>query len=146
MILARHRRARITAPLFAILTAAIVLALFVADMVTVGGIIGSRGWISRTEQAKALIDSVRAELLDAETGQRDFFMTGRTEYRDAYEAAARALPATVAELRRLTADDRTQGENVDALASLVGQKLAELRATLDLHRRMEISSALDLVR
>jgi len=146
MILARHRRARITAPLVAILTAAIVLALFVADMVTVGGIIGSRGWISRTEQAKALIDSVRAELLDAETGQRDFFMTGRTEYRDAYEAAARALPATVAELRRLTADDRTQEENVDALASLVGQKLAELRATLDLHRRMEISRALDLVR
>jgi hypothetical protein len=41
-------------------------------MATVGGIVASRGWISRTQRAQGLIDSVRAELLDAETGERDF--------------------------------------------------------------------------
>ncbi|HMF40203.1 MAG TPA: CHASE3 domain-containing protein [Polyangia bacterium] len=127
-------------------TAAVLLALFVTDLVSIGGIISSRGWISRTQRTQALIDSVRAELLDAETGERDFFMTGRTEYRDAYEAATRALPATLAELGRLTSDDAVQVRNADSLASLVGQKLAELRTTLDLHRRMEIARALDLVR
>jgi signal transduction histidine kinase len=89
---------------------------------------------------------VRAELLDAETGERDFFITGRSESRDAYEAAARALPATLAELRAVTSDDAVQGQNVDALASLVGQKLSELRTTLELYRRTEIARALDLVR
>ena len=137
---------RASAPVIAMLTAAVLLALFVTDVATIGSIIGSRSWISRTQQAAALIDSVRAELLDAETGERDFFMTGRFEYRDAYEAATRALPATLAELRSLTSDDAVQVKNVDALASLVGEKLAELRATSDLHRRMEISRALDLVR
>ena len=141
----RHRRFRVSVP-FAILTAAVVLALFVADMATVGGIVASRGWISRTQRAQGLIDSVRAELLDAETGQRDFFITGRSESREAYEAAARALPATLAELRAVTSDDAVQAQNVDALASLVGQKLAELRTTLELYRRTEITRALDLVR
>ena len=142
----RHRRFRVSAPFTAILTAAVLLALFVADMATVGGIIASRGWFSRTERAQSLIGSVRAELLDAETGERDFFITGRSESRDAYEAAARALPATLAELRAVTSDDPVQGRNVDALASLVGQKLSELRTTLELYRRTEIARALDMVR
>ncbi len=141
----RHRRFRLSIP-FAILTAAVLLALFVADIATVGGIIGSRGWISRTQRAQELIDLVRAELLDAETGERDFFITGRSESRDAYEAAVRALPATLAELRSVTSDDVVQGQNVDALASLVGQKLAELRTTFELYRRTEVARALDLVR
>ena len=95
----RHRRIRISAPLIAILTAALLLALFVTDMLTVGGIIASRDWISRTQRLQALIDSMRAELLDAETAERDFFMTGRSEYREAYQAAVRTLPATLADLR-----------------------------------------------
>ena len=142
----RHRRIRISAPLVAILTAALLLALFVTDMLTVGGIIGSRDWISRTQRLQALIDSMRAELLDAETAERDFFMTGRSEYREAYQAAVRTLPATLADLRRLTSDDAVQRRNVDALASLVGQKVLELETTLELHRRMEIPRALDVVR
>ena len=142
----RHRRIRISAPLIAILTAALLLALFVTDILTVGGIIASRDWISRTQRLQALIDSMRAELLDAETAERDFFMTGRVEYREAYQAATRTLPATLADLRLLTSDDAVQRRNVDALASLVGQKILELRTTLELHRRMEIPRALDVVR
>ena len=102
--------------------------------------------ISRTQQAQALIDSVRAELLEAETSERDFMLTGRSEYSDAYNAAIRALPATLADLRRLTADDAVQLQNVNALAALADQKIAELRMTLDLYRRTEIPRALDVVR
>jgi signal transduction histidine kinase len=138
----RHRRT----PLIAILTAAVLAALFVTDMLTIGGIIASRGWISRTREAQGLIDSVRAELLDAETGERDFLLTGRSEYLDAYQVGIRALPKTLAELRRLTADDAVQTQKVDALANLVEQKLVELRTTLELYRRVEILRALDIVR
>ncbi len=73
-------------------------------------------------------------------------MTGRSEYRDAYQAAIRTLPATLADLRRLTLDDAVQRQNVDALESLVGQKIVELRTTLALHRHMQIPRALDVVR
>jgi signal transduction histidine kinase len=146
MTTSRHRRIRISAPFIAILTAALLLALFVTDMHTVGGIIASRDWMSRAQRAEALIDSLRAELLDAETAERDFFMTGRSEYRDAYQAAIRTLPATLADLRTLTLDDAVQRQNVDALESLVGQKIVELRTTLELHRHMEIPRALDVVR
>src|SRR4029450_11820805 len=53
---------------------------------------------------------------------------------------------TLADLRRGTADDAIQLRNVDALAVLVDQKIAELRMTLDLYRRTEIPRALDVVR
>jgi len=142
----RHGRIRFSAPLIAMLTAGVLLALFVTDMVAIGGIIASRGWISRTEQAQSLIDSLRAQLLDAETGERDFLLTGRSEYLDAYQAATGALPKTLAELGRLTADDTVQRQNVDALTALVEQKLAELRTTLEFYRRVEILRALDVVR
>jgi signal transduction histidine kinase len=139
-------RPRLSAPLVAILTATGLLALFVTDVLMVGAIISSRGLITRTQQAQALIASVRAELLDAETSERDFLLTGRSEYSDAYNAAVRALPTTLADLRRVTADDAVQLQNVDALATLVDQKIAELRMTLDWYRRLEILRALDVVR
>ena len=146
MTTARQQRTRLSAPAVAILTAAVLLALFVTDLLTVGGIIGSRDWITRAQQAQALIGSVRAELLDAETGERDFLLTGRPEYRVAYEAAMRALPAKLAELRQLTADDPVQLQNVRELASLVDQKMVELGTTLQLYEQTQISQALELVR
>src|SRR5580765_2374906 len=105
MTTVRQRRTRVSAPAVAILTAVVLLALFVTDLLTVGRIIGSRDWITRAQQAQALIGTVRAELLDAEAGERDFLLTGRPEYRVAYEMAMRALPAKLADLRQLTADD-----------------------------------------
>jgi signal transduction histidine kinase len=146
MTTSRQRRTRLSAPLVAILTAAVLLALFVTDLLTVGGIMGSRDWIARALQTQALIGSVRAELLDAEAGERDFLLTGRLEYRVAYEAAMRALPAKLADLRRLTADDPAQLQNVRELQSLVDQKMGELGTTLELYEVAQISQALELVR
>jgi signal transduction histidine kinase len=139
-------RRRLSAPLVGILTATVLLALFVTDVLMVSGIMSSRGLIGRTQQAQALIASVRAELLEAETSEHDFLLTGRSEYADAYKAATRALPAILADLRRLTADDPVQLRNVDALATLVDQKIAELRMTLEWFQRFEIPRALDVVR
>ena len=146
MTTSRPRRTRFSAPFVAILTAAVLLTLFVTDLVTVGGIIGSRDWFARAQQTQALIGAVRAELLDAETGERDFLLTGRPEYRFAYEAAMRALPAKLADLRRMTADDPAQLQNVHELESLVDQKMVELDTTLELYEGRQISQALDLVR
>jgi len=146
MTRSRLKRTRFPAPFVAILTATVLLALFVTDLHTVGGIIGGRDSITRAQRAQALIESVRAELLDAETGERDLLLTGRPEYRDAYEAAMRALPARLADLRALTGDDPVQLQHVLELQGLVNQKMAELGTTLEFYERAQISLALELVR
>jgi signal transduction histidine kinase len=146
MTTSRQPRTRLSAPFVAILTAAVLLALFVTDLLTVGGIIGSRDWMTRAQQTQALIGSARTELLDAETGERDLLLTGRPQYRSAYEAAMRALPGKLADLRRLTADDPVQLQNVHELESLVDQKMVELGTTLELYEGAQISQALELVR
>jgi signal transduction histidine kinase len=146
MMTARQRRIRSSVPFVAILMATVLLALFVTDLLTVGGIIGSRDWIARAQQTQGLIGAVHAELLDAETGERDFLLTGRPEYRVTYETAMRALPARLADLRQVTADDPTQLQNVHELESLVDQKMVELGTTQELYEQGQISQALEVVR
>src|ERR1051325_914004 len=146
MATSRQRRARLSAPIVAMLTAAVLLALFLTDMLTVAGIIGTRDSIARAQQAQTLIGSVRADLLDAETGERDFLLTGRAEYRRAYEMAMDALPGKLADLRRVTSDDPVQLGHVHELENLVDRKMAELGTTLELYERLQISQALELVR
>jgi signal transduction histidine kinase len=86
-------------------------------------------------------DSVLAELLNAETGQRGFLLTGREDYLQPFTAAAPAVAGAIAQLRALTADNPAQGERLTRLDRLAQAKLGELRHAIELRR----SSGLDAV-
>jgi len=86
-------------------------------------------------------DSVLAELLNAETGQRGFLLTAREDYLQPFTAAAPAVAGTIAQLHALTADNPAQGERLTRLDRLAQAKLGELRHAIELRR----SSGLDAV-
>jgi signal transduction histidine kinase len=86
-------------------------------------------------------DGVLAELLNAETGQRGFLLTGREDYLQPFTAAAPAVAGAIAQLRALTADNPAQGERLTRLDRLAQAKLGELRHAIELRR----SSGLDAV-
>jgi signal transduction histidine kinase len=139
-------RRRPSASLVAILTAGVLLALFIVHVLALGGIVASRGWFARTRQAQALISATRAALVDAEAGERGFLLTTHQDHLAAFHAAIATLPSTFAELRTLTSDDPVQRRNADDLEKLVNRKLDGLRATIDLHVSGQTERALALVR
>ena len=68
----------------------------------------------------------------AESGQRGFLLTGEHVYLEPYEAAQAEVARNLARLRSFTGDDLTLRQSVTRLAGLADDKLAELRATVDL--------------
>jgi CheY-like chemotaxis protein/CHASE3 domain sensor protein len=94
------------------------------------------------EQLQALDLAVR----DAETGQRGFLLTGDESYLQPYESARAAVPGVLESLRRLTADDPRQQQQLDELARDTGTKMTELEQTVALRRAGNAAAALAVVR
>ena len=83
---------------------------------------------------------------DAETGQRGYLLTGDAAYLQPYERAVAVLPETIERVGTLTRERPEQQRRVDDLQVLLGQKLAELHATVVARRRGDVDAALSIVR
>jgi CheY-like chemotaxis protein/CHASE3 domain sensor protein len=94
------------------------------------------------EQLQALDLAVR----DAETGQRGFLLTGDESYLQPYESARAAVPGELESLRRLTAENPRQQQQLDELARDTGTKMTELEQTVALRRAGNVAAAIAIVR
>jgi len=123
----------------------------VLALVLVNGLIAVRAvqalddhdrWVAHTQQALAAVSGTLAALDEAETGQRGYLLTGDDRALAPYTAAVAAqVPARVAQLRTLTADNPVQQRNLDALTPLVNTKLDTLRAGVDAYRAGGLNAA-----
>src|SRR5438309_1709265 len=73
-----HRRT--WAPLAAILAAATLLALLLVNLLTLEGITSTRHWVTHAREVQGTLSRLRALLVDAETAQRGFLLTGDASY------------------------------------------------------------------
>jgi two-component system cell cycle sensor histidine kinase/response regulator CckA len=89
-------------------------------------------------------DTLLTAMLDAETGQRGFLLTGDTEYLAPYE---RALATISAQLQRLEAyESGEQHSQALLLRPQVTAKLAELKETIDTRMNQGSAAAMAIVR
>jgi len=92
------------------------------------------------------LNRIQSGLLDAETGQRGYVLTGDASYLEPYN---RAAPNLLGEIRRLQEETAGRLQNAAPLATLyqlAEQKLAELQQTIALKQKGEDTAALDNVR
>jgi len=87
------------------------------------------------------IDDVLRTVIDAETGQRGFLLSGRESYLAPYEAAKDVIDARGSALKTTIADNPEQVAYAEKLMTLVALKFAELRETLDLAKAGRRSEA-----
>lgn len=91
------------------------------------------------------IDAVQVGLLDLETGQRGYLLTGDNAYLQPYETARTMLEKRLADLGSLTQDNPTQQRSVAALHDLTAQKVGELNETISLRRDRGFNAAVTVV-
>lgn len=91
------------------------------------------------------IDSVMTALMDAETGQRGYLLTGRAEYLVPYNNGLQELIRAFEELTVLTKNEPEQRKNLEELKNLGGQKLSEMKETVELRAEKGAEAALALV-
>ncbi len=140
------QRRHVPASLVALLAALTLFALLLVSVLMLEGIRASRPSVAHTRQVQAELSRARGTLADAETGQRGFLLTDDLTYLEPFTTADATMAATLAELKRLTADDPVQFRSVLDLERIALGNLAGLRSTIELYQDGDRAAALDVVR
>uniref|UniRef100_Q02D29 histidine kinase n=1 Tax=Solibacter usitatus (strain Ellin6076) TaxID=234267 RepID=Q02D29_SOLUE len=98
-----------------------------------------------SERVQDEVNGLLAAMLDAETGQRGYLVTGQERYLEPYRRATQAIPGRLANLESALAGRPNETANLRRLNQLVELKLAELRRTIELRRSAGLQPALDVV-
>ena len=94
----------------------------------------SMGLRQHTYEVLQKTEQVGKVLVDAETGQRGYLLTGAEPYLEPYNSALRAIDTTVNELTELTVDNPRQQARIGNLKGQIRAKLDELAATIAVRR------------
>ena len=101
-------------------------------------------WVTHTYQVFADMERVHSMLINAETGQRGYIITGLERFLEPYEQATRNLPGHMRELSDLIVDPKQQA-SFETLESLVAVELAYLQETIELRRSKGFEAAEEIV-
>jgi len=108
-------------------------------------LVDSRILQQHTYQVLQQAEVISKLLVDAETGQRGFLLTGAERYLQPYTTAITALGPNIARLADLTADNPRQQARLLTLREMVRQKTDELAETIALRREKGPDAALAVV-
>jgi PAS domain S-box-containing protein len=87
------------------------------------------------------LNRIQAELLDAETGQRGYILTGDPSYLEPYNRAAPNILADIRQLQQTTKAGVRDAAALTTLYQTAEQKLAELQQTIALKQKAEGDAA-----
>ena len=124
----------------------LLLAVNVATFVMIQRTATFNDQVERSQQVRHASRNLLLSLVDAETGQRGFLLSGRAEFLAPYMQAEIAVPEQMQELERLTADDPELEPHVTAMLEAVREKLAELERMVTLSRSGRAGEAVQIVR
>lgn len=102
-------------------------------------------WVMHTRQVRLELWRAETLLVDAETGQRGYLLTGDPKYLAPYQVAVSQIDARIETLAELTADNPVQQRNIAELRPLVHEKLSELDRTVALYRAGHADQARSIV-
>src|SRR5229473_1061990 len=98
-------------------------------------------WRKHTYEVLRNLDEAVARLVDAETGQRGYLLTGEESYLEPYRAAIKNIDQTIGNLKSFTSDNPNQQKRIHILEPLVERKLAELQQTIDVRKNEGLTAA-----
>lgn len=104
-----------------------------------------RDRVDHTYRVITQVQETLVDLIDAETGQRGYVLTGDDRYLLPFEKAKRESPTALASLRELVHDSPSQVARVDRTRELVDEKFDELNATIAVRREQGFDAARAMV-
>jgi diguanylate cyclase (GGDEF)-like protein len=110
--------------------------LLLGVMLLVSQRIGSRleesnRWTHHTYEVIGTLDDATRALLQAESLRRGYILTGNNSYRQQFQMVSEDVPALLAKLKQLTADNQVQQRRVIELQQLAREKLEVMASALD---------------
>jgi PAS domain S-box-containing protein len=93
------------------------------------------GMVAHTHEVLDQTGDVLLTLVDAETGQRGFLVTGKDNFLEPYNTALDHLEQRVTSLKNLTRDNERQQAHIRELGVLIASELTLLKEGIDLRRK-----------
>lgn len=102
-----------------------------------------RQWMNHTHLVLEKLDSLSTNLIDAETGERGYLLTGEESYLAPYNGAAGRVHENSRDLRELTADNPIQQRALDRLGAVIESRLALLQHGIEIRRQGGLAAGAD---
>ena len=125
---------------FAVALACLVLVGMAANL-SVKGLNDSARWVEHTHEVLSRLEKLLSVVTDAETAERAYVITADRDYLQAYQQSLQAAQALEQQLIDLTADNPMQQQRLRSLHARVGERLAQLKAVLDLRQTQGFEAA-----
>jgi len=90
--------------------------------------------IGEAQRVRLVLNMLLQNVLDAETGQRGYLLTGEVRYREPYDTAVKQVDGHLAALQMLYAEQPAQAARLAQLSKHVSRKLAEMDMSVRLRR------------
>ena len=124
-----------------LLALATLIAVGVSSYFSIQNLIAAARSVDDSIKTISTLDDVLSNVLNAETGQRGYLITGESTYLQPYQDALAQINQDARELEGLVADDPAQVKSLPALKSAIATKLQELQDTIDLRRSQGFDAA-----
>ncbi len=105
----------------------------------------SSNGVVQTQSVTHAIERVRTDLLDAETGQRGFLITGDAAYLLPYRQAQQRIAGDLDGLQALVGDNAVQASQLGTIRRLVQEEFQQIEATLEARRTGGYEAAQEIV-
>lgn len=93
------------------------------------------GWTSDSHEAIESLDSLRSHMLDVETAQRGYVVTGQENFLERYRSGLVGIEQDKKSVRNRVGQDEAQRRKVDHLESLIDRKNELVRQIIAMRRR-----------
>ena len=117
-------------------TLAIALGLFVAAAIALAVNLtrqrDSFGWVEHTNEVLRTISDIERNILEAESGERGYLLTGESSYLDSYNRSQANIPRLFDALRQLVSDNSYQVQRLDEWRPIIEARLAEFGKVVEI--------------
>ena len=105
----------------------------------------SFNWVTHTYDVIQEIDGAQAALVNVETGQRGYTITGRETYLESHRNTVAEITNRLARIHELVRDKPVQLTNLMELATFAGQKVARAELVISIRQREGFEAAQQLM-
>jgi two-component system sensor kinase FixL len=117
-------------------TLAIALGLFVVATIALAVNLTlqreSFGWVEHANEVLRTVSALERRILEAESGERGYLLTGENHYLDSYNRSQAEVPKLLEASRQLVSDNLIQVQRLDELRPIVEARLAEFKQVVEL--------------
>jgi signal transduction histidine kinase len=119
---------------FGLALCVLVAIAVVSDTVT-ARLASAQYWVVHTHEVETATAQARADIVAAGDARQVYIITGDAAPLAEYGRARAAIPAELAQLQRMTADNAAEQVNVAELRRVVGERLGLLQKSIDLREK-----------